>query len=68
MPSMSDFIGLTMLVTLRSPPGAQLHGKVSSVVAGQSLTLRDGMFHDGSFKGILADMFSLQPTRLQLAR
>lgn len=42
-PSMSDlFIGLTMLVTLSSPPGAQLRGKVSSVLAGQSLTLRDG--------------------------
>jgi enhancer of mRNA-decapping protein 3 len=40
---MSDqFIGLTMLVTLNSPPGARLRGKVSSVVAGQSLTLREG--------------------------
>lgn len=38
------FIGLDMLVTLSVPPGAQLQGKVSSVVAGQSLTLRDGMF------------------------
>lgn len=43
---MSDhFIGLTMLVTLSSPPGAQLRGKVSSVVAGKSLTLRDGKLH-----------------------
>jgi enhancer of mRNA-decapping protein 3 len=40
---MSDqFIGLTMLVTLSAPPGAQLRGRVSSIVAGQSLTLRDG--------------------------
>jgi enhancer of mRNA-decapping protein 3 len=46
---MSDlFIGLTMLVTLSSPPGAQLRGKVSSVLAGQSLTLRDGTFSDTS--------------------
>jgi hypothetical protein len=38
-----QFVGLTMLVTLSSPPDAQLRGKVSSVVAGKSLTLRDGM-------------------------
>lgn len=37
------FLGLNMLVTLSSPPDAQLRGKVSSIVAGQSLTLRDGM-------------------------
>ncbi|KAI9743851.1 MAG: enhancer of mRNA decapping [Claussenomyces sp. TS43310] len=37
----NQFIGLIMLVTLNSPPGAQLRGKVSSIVAGQSLTLRD---------------------------
>jgi hypothetical protein len=42
-PSMSDaFIGLTMLVTLSSPPGAQLRGTVSSIEAGKSLTLRNG--------------------------
>jgi hypothetical protein len=42
-PTMSDlFIGLTMLVTLSYPPGHQLRGKVSSVVAGKSLTLRNG--------------------------
>jgi hypothetical protein len=41
---MSDqFVGLTMLVTLNYPPDAQLRGKVFSVVAGKSLTLRDGM-------------------------
>lgn len=37
------FLGLHMLVTLSVPPGTQLQGKVSSIVAGQSLTLRDGM-------------------------
>jgi hypothetical protein len=36
-------VGLTMLVTLSSPLDAQLRGRVSSVVAGQSLTLSDGM-------------------------
>jgi hypothetical protein len=39
----SAFLGLTMLVTLISPPGVQLRGKVSSIQAGKSLTLRDGM-------------------------
>jgi hypothetical protein len=39
-----QFVGLTMLVTLSSPLDAQLRGRVSSVVAGQSLTLSDGMF------------------------
>lgn len=38
-----QFVGLTMLVTLSSPLDAQLRGRVSSVVAGQSLTLSDGM-------------------------
>lgn len=38
------FVGLTMLVTLSSPQDAQLRGRVSSVVAGQSLTLSDGTF------------------------
>lgn len=41
-----QFVGLTMLVTLSSPLDAQLRGRVSSVVAGQSLTLSDGMFDD----------------------
>ncbi|KFY73359.1 hypothetical protein V499_06552, partial [Pseudogymnoascus sp. VKM F-103] len=36
-----QFVGLTMLVTLSSPQDAQLRGRVSSVVAGQSLTLSD---------------------------
>jgi hypothetical protein len=38
----NQFIGLTMLVTLSSPPGAQLRGIVSSVEPGKSLTLRHG--------------------------
>jgi hypothetical protein len=38
----NQFIGLTMLVTLSSPPGAQLRGVVSSVEPGKSLTLRHG--------------------------
>jgi hypothetical protein len=38
----NQFIGLTMLVTLNSPPGAQLRGIVSSVEPGKSLTLRHG--------------------------
>ncbi|KAH8599624.1 YjeF N-terminal domain-containing protein [Bisporella sp. PMI_857] len=37
----NQFIGLTMLVTLHSPVGAQLRGIVSSLEPGKSLTLRD---------------------------
>ncbi|TVY46715.1 Enhancer of mRNA-decapping protein 3 [Lachnellula cervina] len=37
----NQFIGLTMLVTLSSPPGAQLRGIVDSIEAGKSLTLRN---------------------------
>ncbi|KAG9236597.1 YjeF N-terminal domain-containing protein [Amylocarpus encephaloides] len=37
----NQFIGLTMLVTLSSPPGAQLRGVVSRIDPGQSLTLRN---------------------------
>ncbi|QSZ37198.1 hypothetical protein DSL72_009292 [Monilinia vaccinii-corymbosi] len=37
----NQFIGLTMLVTLGSPPGAQLQGTVCSIEPGKSLTLRD---------------------------
>jgi len=39
----NQFIGLTMLVTLSSPPGAQLRGIVDSIEPGKSLTLRNGM-------------------------
>jgi hypothetical protein len=38
----NTFIGLTMLVTLSSPPGAQLRGVVSGIEPGKSLTLRNG--------------------------
>ncbi|CAG8958067.1 hypothetical protein HYFRA_00000411 [Hymenoscyphus fraxineus] len=38
---MASFIGLTMLVTLSVPPGAQLRGVVSGIDPGKSLTLRD---------------------------
>ncbi|KAH8667995.1 YjeF N-terminal domain-containing protein [Tricladium varicosporioides] len=37
----NQFIGLTMLVTLSSPPGAQLRGVVNSIEPGKSLTLRN---------------------------
>ncbi|TVY73228.1 Enhancer of mRNA-decapping protein [Lachnellula suecica] len=37
----NQFIGLTMLVTLSSPPGAQLRGTVSGIEQGKSLTLRN---------------------------
>jgi len=37
---MAGFLGMTVQVTLRQ--GSILHGKVRSVVAGQSLTLDDG--------------------------
>ncbi|KAN0106479.1 YjeF N-terminal domain-like protein [Hyaloscypha variabilis] len=37
----NTFIGLTMLVTLSSPPGAQLRGVVSGIEPGKSLTLRN---------------------------
>lgn len=38
----ADFVGLTVLVTLKSPNGARVQGLVADVV-GQQLTLRDGM-------------------------
>lgn len=38
----NQFIGLTMLVTLSSPRGAQLRGIVDSIEPGKSLTLRNG--------------------------
>ncbi|TQS34869.1 hypothetical protein Golomagni_04731 [Golovinomyces magnicellulatus] len=37
----SNFVGLCMLVTLTSPPGAQVRGIVSRIEPGKSLTLRD---------------------------
>ncbi|KAM3083793.1 enhancer of mRNA decapping [Clarireedia jacksonii] len=37
----NQFIGLTMLVTLSSPPGAQLRGVVSGIEPGKTLTLRN---------------------------
>ena len=37
----ADFIGLTVLVTLKSPYAAKVQGLVADVV-GQQLTLRDG--------------------------
>jgi len=40
----NQFIGLTMLVTLSSPLGAQLRGVVSSIEPGKSLTLRNGIY------------------------
>lgn len=36
---MANFIGLCMLVTLSSPPGAQIEGTVSRIEPGKSLTL-----------------------------
>jgi enhancer of mRNA-decapping protein 3 len=39
----NQFIGLTMLVTLNDPPGAQVRGTVSSIEPGKSLTLRNGI-------------------------
>lgn len=38
----NQFIGLTMLVTLSSPAGAQLRGVVSGIEPGKTLTLRNG--------------------------
>jgi hypothetical protein len=38
----NTFIGLTMLVTLNSPPGAQLRGVVIGIEPGKSLTLKNG--------------------------
>lgn len=37
----ADFVGYSVLVTLKSPPRAQIQGVVADVV-GQCLTLRDG--------------------------
>ena len=39
---MADFTGMTVRVTLKES-NAVLHGKVVEVVAGQTLTLQDGM-------------------------
>lgn len=39
----SGFVGYTVLVTLKSPPNAQIRGTVANVT-GQRLTLQDGMF------------------------
>lgn len=41
---MADFIGMTISVTLQSPPGAVLIGKVANVVAGQTLVLEHVFF------------------------
>jgi enhancer of mRNA-decapping protein 3 len=37
----SEFIGYTILVTLKTPPNTQIQGTVASVL-GQRLTLQDG--------------------------
>lgn len=37
----AEFIGLTVLVTLRSPPNAEVQGLVADVL-GQQLILQDG--------------------------
>jgi enhancer of mRNA-decapping protein 3 len=39
----SDFVGYTILVTLQSPPNAQIQGVVANVVH-QKLFLQDGAF------------------------
>lgn len=36
---------MTVKITLRHPPGTTLHGKVKELVAGQALTLKDGVVH-----------------------
>lgn len=38
----SEFIGYKVLLTLRTPPGGQLHGQVANVI-GQNLLLQNGM-------------------------
>lgn len=40
----TEFIGYTVLVTLKSPPNSQIQGVVADVV-GQRLTLQDGQFY-----------------------
>ncbi|KAI9848331.1 MAG: enhancer of mRNA decapping [Sclerophora amabilis] len=45
----TQFIGLTVNVVLKSPPGAQLHGLVEDVNAGQ-LTLRDVYFPQSGYR------------------
>lgn len=45
---MADFTGMTVQVTLRHPPNTVLHGRVQEVVAGQTLTLEDGITLDQS--------------------
>lgn len=39
----SEFIGYNVLVTLKTPPNAQVQGTVANV-AGQRLTLQNGMW------------------------
>lgn len=41
---MADFIGMTISVTLQSPPGAVLIGRVANVIAGQTLALEHVFF------------------------
>lgn len=47
----ADFVGLTVLVTLKSPNGARVQGLVADVV-GQQLTLRDGKSVMGRLESI----------------
>lgn len=37
-----SFIGMTISVTLHTPPGAVVMGTVTNVIAGQTLTLERG--------------------------
>ena len=39
---MADFTGMTVKMVMKQPPGFSVQGKVSQVIAGQTLTLEDG--------------------------
>lgn len=45
---MADFTGMTVEVKLRQPPNTVVQGKVREVVAGQTLTLENGMHPRGT--------------------
>ncbi|RKF80646.1 Enhancer of mRNA-decapping protein 3 [Golovinomyces cichoracearum] len=57
----SNFVGLSMLVTLISPPGAQVRGIVSRIEPGKSLTLRDVIYIP---TGKLISEFTIKATEI----
>lgn len=59
------FIGMTVEVKLKQPPNTVLHGKVTNIIAGQTLSLQDGMQAPGVVHCDLADTFTKSSSQLQ---